>query len=153
MSIASKVPQAMVSYMNPRLMRIRTFSELHLLIQTGAWVCVVRTGLWLVPFRRLRGTVTWLTRTVSKRSTPISVEEVTKAVSAVSRYVPRATCLTQALALHILLKRAGLQSRIQIGVSKEGGRFEAHAWVESQHRVVIGNDPRLERFAPMTVWD
>jgi Transglutaminase-like superfamily len=43
--------------------------------------------------------------------------------------------------------REGLQSRIQIGVSKDAGRFEAQAWVESQDRVVIG-DSGLQRFTP-----
>lgn len=122
-------------------------------MQAGAWVCAVRAGLWLIPFRWFRGIVTFLTRHASKRPNPRAAEQVSRAVSAVSRYVPRATCLTQALALHIVLKRAGLPSRIQIGVSKEGGQFKAHAWVESQNKVVIGNGARLKRFTPMTVWE
>ncbi|MGH9544213.1 MAG: lasso peptide biosynthesis B2 protein [Terriglobales bacterium] len=45
-----------------------------------------------------------------------------------------------------------MQSRIRIGVSKDAGQFEAHAWVESQDRVVIG-DSGLQRYTPMMVWD
>ncbi len=130
-----------------------TFSEFRLLLQVYSWVCAVRVGLWLIPFRRLRNVVTLLTGNASRRTNSFSVERVSAAVSNVSRYVPRATCLTQALALHIILKRAGLQSRIQVGVSKENGLFGAHAWVESGGKIVIGDDVRLERFSPMTIWD
>jgi Transglutaminase-like superfamily len=73
-------------------------------------------------------------------------------VRVASRYVPRASCLTQALVLHILLRREGLPSRIRIGVSKDAGFFEAHAWVESHDRVVIG-DSGLQRYVPMMVWE
>jgi hypothetical protein len=53
--------------------------------------------------------------------------------------VPRATCLVQALGLYILLRREGWQSRVQIGVTNDAGRFEAHVWVESQDRVILLN--------------
>lgn len=113
---------------------------------------VVRAGLWLVPFRRLRPAVAFITPRTRKRTNTWVASQLAWAVSSVSRYVPRATCLTQALALHILLRRAGLQSRIHIGVAKEDGRFEAHAWVESEEKVVIG-DYELKRYAPIMVWD
>jgi hypothetical protein len=115
-------------------------------------VCAVRTGLWFVSFRKLRSVIEFLTRRASEGNGRFSVEQLSKAVSAVSRYVPQATCLTQAMALHILLKRAGLQSRIRIAVAKEGGVFESHAWVESQDSVVIG-DCDLKRYTPIMVWD
>lgn len=53
--------------------------------------------------------------------------------------MPRATCLVQALGLYILLRREGWQSRVQIGVTNDAGRFEAHVWVESQDRVILLN--------------
>jgi hypothetical protein len=134
------------------MMRFSNFSELRLLIRAGGWVWVARAGLWLVPFRRLRPAVAFITsRTCMRTNTPVA-SQFAWAVSSVSRYVPRATCLTQALALHVLLRRAGLQSRIHIGVAKEGGRFEAHAWVESQDKVVIG-DHELKRYTPIMVLD
>jgi Transglutaminase-like superfamily len=42
----------------------------------------------------------------------------------------RATCLEESLALWYLLRAGGLQPKIRIGVRKNGGKFEAHAWVE-----------------------
>jgi hypothetical protein len=67
-----------------------------------------------------------------------SADQLGWAVRRVSRHVPRATCLVPAF-LYILLRREGLQSRVQIGVTQDAGRFEAHAWVESQDRVILLN--------------
>ncbi len=39
-------------------------------------------------------------------------------------------CLAESVVLWFLLRRRGIAANLRIGVSKEGGRFEAHAWVE-----------------------
>ena len=44
--------------------------------------------------------------------------------------VHRPTCLHRSLTLWWLLRRQGVASELRIGVRKEQGRFEAHAWVE-----------------------
>lgn len=132
--------------------RLPTLREFPILWRAAALVCAVRLGLWVVPFARLRGLVVFLAHPGSRNAGHYSAEQLSWAVRAVSRYVPRATCLTQALVLHILLRREGLPSRIRIGVSKDAGHFEAHAWVESQDRVVIG-DSGLQRYTPMMLWE
>ena len=72
------------------------------------------------------------------------------AVRAAARRVPRASCLTQALALEALLAEAGHRATLRIGVArKEDRTFEAHAWVESEGHVLIGRLPDLQRFAPL----
>jgi hypothetical protein len=40
------------------------------------------------------------------------------------------TCLEESLTLWYLLRRQGVAACLRIGVRKEGGIFEAHAWVE-----------------------
>ena len=132
--------------------RFPRLREIPILLRAVALVCAIRLALWIVPFARLRRVVASLARVHSRRHNRYSADQLSWAVRAVSRYVPRATCLTQAFVLHILLRWEGLQSRIRIGVSKDGGHFEAHAWVESQDRVVIG-DSGLQRYTPMMVWD
>jgi hypothetical protein len=132
--------------------RIPRLSELPVLLRAGLWICAVRLGLWLVPLQKLRGAVAFLTRENRRNRGACSLPQFVWAVSAASRLVPRATCLTKAVALHILLRRAGLQSSIHFGVAKEGERFEAHAWVESQNRVVIG-EFESNRYVPMMVWE
>ncbi len=132
-----------------RLPRLR---EIPTLLRASALVCAVRLALWIVPFARLRRVVAFLARPRLQRLSYYSAGQLSWAVRAVSQYVPGATCLTQALVLHIMLRQEGLPSRIRVGVSRDAGHFEAHAWVESQDQVVIG-DSGLQRFTPMTVWE
>ncbi len=132
--------------------RLPTLRELPILLRAASLVSAIRLALWIVPFAKLRRTVALLARPHSRHASHYSPNELSWAVRAVSGYVPRATCLTQALSLHILFRREGLPSRIRIGVSKDAGHFEAHAWVESQDRVVIG-DTGLQRYTPMMIWE
>ena len=131
----------------------RSIPELLLLIRVTILVSAIRVGLWCGPFLTIRRIVAFLFATGPAPAARFSVEQLSRAVAGVSRFVPRATCLTQALALHILLRRRRLQSTIRIGVVKDqGGPFEAHAWVESDDRIVMG-DVDLHRYTPMMVWD
>jgi hypothetical protein len=71
------------------------------------------------------------------------------AVAAVSRFVPTATCLTQAFAAQMMLARAGHATDLRIGVAKRDGALEAHAWLEYQGTVVYGELPGFSRFTAM----
>ena len=106
--------------------------------------------LWLLPFRLLRTMLSKFSNgTVAGASAEqISVERVAWAVTAASRYVPVATCLTQALVTKMLLGRFGYPAIVRIGVARsESGELQAHAWVESGGSVVIGgSEPSLRRY-------
>jgi Transglutaminase-like superfamily len=132
--------------------RFPHFREFPILLRATALVVAVRLALWIVPFVRLRRMVFALARPRAGQILLYQAEELSCAVRAVSRYVPRASCLTQALVLHILLRREGRPSKIQVGVNKTAGRFHAHAWVESDERIVIGKRG-LQGYSPMMVWD
>jgi hypothetical protein len=112
-------------------------------------VATVRIGLFLMPFRfiqRLAGG--------SRRRMPIyPVGRCVWAVRATSRYVPRATCLTQAVAAQVLLAESGYDSRIEIGVTKDEHRqFRAHAWVVCGEEIVIGG-AEVDHYVPLAAWD
>jgi hypothetical protein len=68
--------------------------------------------------------------------------EIAWAVRVASSYVPKATCLVQALAAEWILARCGYASRLHIGVARaepSGGRgLDAHAWLECGGRVLLG---------------
>jgi hypothetical protein len=121
-----------------------------LLLRALFWVAVVRAGLFLLPFR----TVKRLAARARRRAAPIySVGRCAWAVRASSRYVPGATCLTQALAAQVLLAESGYDSRIEIGVRKdEHRRFRAHAWVVCGEEIVIGG-AEAYRYVPLAAWD
>jgi Transglutaminase-like superfamily len=128
-----------------------SLSGLIIRIRALIWVCGVRIALWSLSFSNLRRLVAFLTRDIVQQNGHTSVAQLARAVCFASRYVPQATCLTQAVALHILLKREGFQSRIRIGAAKSSGEVEFHAWVVHEDRVLIG-DVGLE-FMPMLDWD
>lgn len=126
------------------------------LLRAVGWLLVMRLGLWLLPFRRLREIVsTYLARPRRPRPGSANAAEAARiawAVQAVGPYVPATTCLTQALAAQVLLARAGHPVRVHIGVIREaGGQFAAHAWVESAGRVLIGGT-EIESFTPLVAW-
>src|SRR5438093_2172280 len=102
-----------------------TNAERLLLLRALFAVGLARLALWVLPVATALRVVTTLAGITGE--TP--VERFVWAVRLVSRYLPRATCLTQAIALHALLARAGHGSRIEIGIAKDVGCFLAHAWV------------------------
>lgn len=111
----------------------------------------IRIALWVVPFGRLRSTAQRVGRRHAgmTRSAPGQAERIGWSVESAARFVPKATCLTQALAGEVLLGRAGHPAEVWIGVAKSpAGKLEAHAWVEAYGRVVIG-DHDLHRFTPL----
>jgi hypothetical protein len=75
-----------------------------------------------------------------------------RAVRLASRLVPRATCLTQALALNHLLARHGHASTVQIGVRKHDGRFAAHAWVECSGGTLLSSAIDVTAYSRFMSW-
>jgi hypothetical protein len=109
----------------------------RLVLRALLTVAGYRLGLDLFPFRWVQEAAA-RGRRRSRRRVP-APEQYVWAVQSAARRVPRATCLTQALALQSLLAAAGHASSLRIGVAREdGGRFEAHAWLESGGRILIG---------------
>ena len=107
-------------------------------LEALAVVAGVRLSLWILRFRRVRQLPQLLARrTVQPRRA--TERQVALTVSVASRYVPHATCLTQALATQIMLSWRGQATELRLGVARgTRGAFEAHAWIESCGRVVIG---------------
>lgn len=116
----------------------RLSPERHLaLLQALCAVAAIRLGLSTIGFVRLRRLLGPL---LTVRTAPVSgaPEHVRWAVAWAARAVPRATCLTQALAAQMLLARAGYPSSLRMGARRRDGTLEAHAWLEDGERVVYG---------------
>ena len=96
-----------------------------------------RVALWLLPLKSARRLLARMARPIS--ASPPSPERIAWAISRAERVVPRATCLPQALAAESLLYWADHPSVLRIGVVKtDEGRLVAHAWVECEGRIVVG---------------
>jgi transglutaminase superfamily protein len=132
-----------------RLKRLAMLTNVERLLLLRVWlvVWVARVSLWLMPTPIVRNVV----RQAASVAHETSIEQSVWAVKVVSRYVLRATCLTQALAAQALLARAGRESLVEIGVAKNSGKFEAHAWVVCGNQIVIGG-PNVERYSRLATW-
>lgn len=75
-------------------------------------------------------------RSAERRDDP-QLAALAWSVGNASRIVPKATCLTQACALQIMLARRGIDAVLRIGVMN-GAAFGAHAWLEHDGRVLVG---------------
>ena len=120
-------------------------AERGLLLKAGILLAVYRIALWVLPWNRMAVSRPSPAESRADRS---SVESLEWAVRTARRMVPFATCLTQALALHHLLARAGYESSIHIGVAKTAGRgFEAHAWVERAGVTLLSSPSEVAHYS------
>lgn len=138
--------------------RLRKFLHLtsgdrRLLVSAALLLGMIRLGLWLLPFQTLRRLLARMIQTTSvlQDTDQVSVDQVVRAVAVASRYMPGGVkCLARALATQVLLGRRGHRADLRIGVAKgSAGQLEAHAWVESQGRIVIGGLKDLARYTPL----
>ena len=116
-------------------------------------VAAARLLLVAVPFRKTVALAGFLSARLPARSDGSlpQLMRLSDRVQRVSSCVPGATCLTQALALKLMLTRRRVTCRLRIGVAKElGGAFKAHAWVETRSsQVIIGGDHSPEQYKPL----
>ena len=137
------------------LQRWREFRTLdtdrrRLIVEAAALVGVIRVGLRLTPFANLRRALD----ACSKRALTaddVSPSAIAWAVGAVGRrYRARPTCLVEALAADIMLRRRQYPSVLHLGVRKMDNRsrpLDGHAWVECEGSIVVGDLDNLEEYA------
>jgi len=120
--------------------KLRRFSALD----PGARNLFLR-ATFLLPFvslslrwRGFRATQSFLQKllslTAAERDSSLAAERLALTahlVNSADRYgLIHASCLAKSLTLWWLLERQGIASDLRIGIRKENGKFEAHAWVE-----------------------
>lgn len=114
-----------------------SFEDKYILIKSLLLIWIIRIMLWILPFSVIQKIVSRFT-VISGESHSVPMGKLTWAVAVMSRYVPKATCLTRALTAQILLAGQNYPSNIKIGVCKTEGNFEAHAWLEADDKIVLG---------------
>jgi hypothetical protein len=113
-------------------------------------IWIIRISLWFFSFKSLNK---WLSRFESSdadngQANWSLISSIVSSVKACSRYVPYASCLTQALATRTLLQMKGQSSQLKIGVDKdEDNKLMAHAWIEVDGRIIIGKVMHHQRYA------
>jgi len=121
-------------------------SEKILFVKAWILLGIISLALSLLPFTTLKKVLTAIGSLIPRVDEGLTEDQLVWAVGTASRYLPKATCLAQALTLQLFLKQSGRQASLHIGVNgSEEGRLNAHAWVVSQGRVLFGG-PNLGRY-------
>ena len=122
-----------------------SFYQKRLLLCSWIVASAIRIGLYILPYR-------WLYRLPNliegeKRKTSTDIEQIIWAIRTSCRFVPKATCLTQAITAAIMLNYNGHRSNVVLGVvSNSSDSFEAHAWVESDGKIIVGKVKGMARY-------
>ncbi|WP_341526359.1 lasso peptide biosynthesis B2 protein [Nostoc sp. UHCC 0302] len=122
----------------------------YLLINSFILLGLVKLGLWLLPFQTLRQLLARISQP-NPRLDQAPISKIIWAINVSTRYMPSgAKCLARALVCQVLMTRRGYSPELRIGVAKsQEGKLEAHAWIESQGQVVIGDLKELPRFTQL----
>lgn len=124
---------------------IRRFVQLEktdrrLLLRTGGVLAAARLCIWVLPFNTARRLI--VPPPPARPALRLAPDRVRWAIGIAQRLIPDATCLPQAIAAESLLTRDGHAVALRIGVLKNAaGALEAHAWVECEGRVIVGDLP------------
>jgi len=138
-------------------------ADRNLLIGAALLLLAMRCGRALFGYVRLRR---WLSG--ARRPHPDAAQESAGDTHKIARLIwalnsagavmlGNRPCLAVAMATHWLLYRRGVGTDLRIGVKQDGtGRLEAHAWVERNGSVLIGESQGLDvyhRFPPVNFWN
>ena len=95
----------------------------------------------LIPFRVYSAIFKDKPGRVYRKVTYNRVLIVRKALLRGLKYLPwKGKCLVQALTGKLLLRKLGLPGTIYLGIKKDTGKLEAHAWLTSGHQFVSGKE-------------
>jgi hypothetical protein len=126
-----------------------SFSDQRLLMRAALAVVCAKLAIRTLRLPAARAAVTrleglvWIVR-------PACADRIVWAVETAGGAIPgMKNCLVQAVAAEAMLIRAGHPCELRIGAAKIGPRdLIAHAWLESEGTVLIGNF-ELDRYAPL----
>ena len=133
-----------------RKLRDMDWADRGLVLEALLWLGVARLALLVVPFKQIAPR---LGRHMAKTGTDLGpypedvVLRIGWSVRTVARRSPwNSTCLTQAIAAHMMLQRRGIPSTLYLGMAKgEAGEWQAHAWLRCGPHVLTG-EPGHRRF-------
>ena len=95
----------------------------------------------------------WVERAPAAARRPIDPAAVARNVERAANGLPfSASCLVRSLAIASMLRRRGCDARLRIGVRKDAGALDAHAWVEMHGRPLNALPHVAARYAPLAQW-
>ena len=130
------------------------WQEKRLYLSATLWLLAAKAGLYLLSFEHLQHLVTRLGEPNGRRATVQDMQMIVLAIQRIGRFLSplQINCLPQALVGYMMLHRRGFAGiEIKIGVCKDfQQKLAAHAWLEYEGRVLIGDLHNLEEFRPFS---
>ena len=115
-----------------------------LLLRVAAALARASVAIRLLPFRKVVSSAEEVAapEEPDAASSAREIERTSWAVNALARRLPwKIVCFQKGLALHRLLRRRGIRTRLHYGVAPGGeGPLKAHVWVTHDGVAVIGGD-------------
>ncbi|REA61633.1 lasso peptide biosynthesis B2 protein [Dyadobacter luteus] len=126
-----------------------------LFFKASVSLLLIKSGLLLLPFPTFRKVYNRLAKSDKKKD--VSGQQIDAAVWAVKSaadHLPvELLCLPRALATKYLLRKVPALT-LEIGVEITPAKvFEAHAWVEKNGSVIIGDWPETVSYQRLWVWE
>lgn len=119
------------------------------LVRKAAWVLWrVRLSAWVSLARALETYHRLPVQRSSSQHAP--VYQLIWAVQTATRFISKPTSLVEALAAKALLAQYGYDSRLHVGVLKDGSIFHAHAWLTQAGEIILGDTENLSEYRPFS---
>jgi len=124
-------------------------------LQAGLVLVLIKTGLAILPFSTFRRLFHWVSKSKIKRDlNSEQISEVVWAVNTAANVIPlELVCLPRALTTKYLLRKVPSLS-LEIGIEINAAKaFEAHAWVEKEGEIIIGDWSDSVSYQRLWVWE
>jgi hypothetical protein len=136
-----------------KLRTARTFTpgDWWLLAQAGWLLLVTDLGLRWRSFRQVQALLAVPHPPAPPANADVAIRRVMRLVDVAARYhVYPMTCLRRALVSQRLVVERGIAAELKVGVRKENGQLDAHAWLEYDGAPMGDARDVADRFAPLT---
>jgi len=123
-------------------------------MKAATTLLIIKAGLSVLPFSTFRKIFHWFSKTnqvdeISQKK----IEQTVWAIRSAAAHLPfEMLCLPRALAAKYLLRKVPALT-LEIGVEINSSKvFEAHAWVEKNGTIIIGDWPESVSYHRLWVW-
>lgn len=122
-------------------------AEIRILVRAWGYLLIAYIALRVLPVRRVEVLLESLSRKQNKK---ISSARLARLVEVAARFHLRPmTCLLRSLVLRALLRQHGIEADLLIGVRRDNGVLQAHAWIEDAGHPVGEPADIHRRFLPL----
>ena len=123
----------------------------YLITEIFFWTLIIKFSLKTLGFKRTK--LLFCDRVSPNKKVLPDFEKSRNIIGWIERVsaILHASCLTKAMVGLIVLRRYAFDPNFEIGVKKEDGKLEAHAWLTLKDEVILGELSDIEKFRILPV--